>query len=210
MTEEQHKQMASDVSGDSTLNTGVEAALAPERMFIYEGTFSVLTFNAEKTAGELHAIVKKHGGYVEKETRTEIVFRVPAKNFQAAYDETAQVDKVTDKSLNAQEVTKQFLDLQTRLKANELLLAQLQELLKRGGTVAELLEVQREVGKTIEQIEMLKSELKFLSERVAYSTISVHFQSQAAQIDQAFKLPYDWLRELGVEHLVNMQADYYY
>jgi hypothetical protein len=66
----------------------------------------------------------------------------------------------------------------------------------------DLLEIKREIDKVTEEIERLKGRMRYLGNRIAYSTVVVRFQVAVHPVDRTFKLPFAWLETLGVDRLL--------
>ena len=70
----------------------------------------------------------------------------------------------------------------------------------------ESLKIERELERLTGDIERLKGRMRFLQDRIAYSTITVSFQPKEREhIDnQLFRLPFDWLDSLGLQRLLSL------
>jgi len=86
-----------------------------------------------------------------------------------------------DRSMTAEDVSKDMVDTTARINQRELLVARLTELLRtRKGTVAELVEAERSVATAQEELDQAKGWLTELQGRVAMSTIDIEYQAIAA------------------------------
>lgn len=80
--------------------------------------------------------------------------------------------------ITSDELSKQIVDTQARLEARTQLRDRLLEVLKtRKGTVAELVEAERSVARVNEEIDQAKSWLKEMEGRVAYSRVTVRYET---------------------------------
>lgn len=104
----------------------------------------------------------------------------------AAFGE--QLAKAVDKSGGSQisssiageDLSKQIVDTEARLRSRVLLSQRLTELLAtRKGTVAELVEAERAVNQVNEEIDRARSWLKEMRGRVAFSKVEIRYQSGA-------------------------------
>jgi hypothetical protein len=81
-------------------------------------------------------------------------------------------------SISGEDLSKQIVDTQARLRARTLLRDRLMELLaNRKGTVAELVEAERDVAQVNEEIDQATSWLAEMRGRVAYSRITINYES---------------------------------
>lgn len=78
----------------------------------------------------------------------------------------------------SEELSKQLVDTEARLRARTQLRDRLQEVLRtRKGTVEQLVEAERSVAAVNEEIDQARSWLKEMEGRVAYSRVTVHYET---------------------------------
>ena len=83
-------------------------------------------------------------------------------------------------SISGEDLSKQIVDTEARLRSRELLSQRLTELLRtKRGSVKELVEAERAVTQVNEEIDQARSWLKEMRGRVAFSKIVVNYQSSA-------------------------------
>lgn len=85
---------------------------------------------------------------------------------------------VLDESATGEDVTDQYVDLQSQLTNLEATRARIQEFLKDAKTVDEALRVNQELANIEAQIEQIKGRMNYLNDRSAYSTITVNFEPE--------------------------------
>ena len=114
-----------------------------------------------------------------------ISVRVPAERLNEAMDQIKslvrdpQVD-VTSENVSGQDVTKEYTDLQSRLRNLEETESQLREILGSATRTEDVLAVHYQLTQIREQIEVIKGQIKYYEESAALSSISVMIQAQAA------------------------------
>ncbi len=175
------------------------------RKVIYTGRFSVVVNSTSTALEEAKALAKNLGGYMQNMTQNSITIRIPAEKFNEAVALIEEMGTVADKNISAQDVTEQHVDLKLRLKNARALMAKFTALLARAEKIADILAIEKEMARVQTQIEQLEGKLNALSNRIAYSTISVRFteiEHDAGGVK--VRLPFYWLRSLGVEELLNM------
>jgi UDP-N-acetylmuramyl tripeptide synthase len=179
------------------------AAVEP-RQVIYTGTFAVLVPDVGSAIEAARRLAEAMGGYVQQQTMSDIVFRVPAARFNEAAEALKVFGTVADKHIDAQDVTEEYADLDLRLKSARALLDKLVVLLAKAENVKDALEVEREVARVRAEIEKLEAQKNRLSNRVAYATLTVRF-SPMKEAPRGLKtsLPFPWLNRLGLEHLMD-------
>lgn len=83
-------------------------------------------------------------------------------------------------AISGEDLSKQIVDTEARLRARTLLRDRLMEVLRsRQGTVAELVEAERGVAQVNEEIDQSRSWLNEMRGRVAYSRVSIDYNSNA-------------------------------
>ena len=103
-----------------------------------------------------------------------ITIRVPAENMDAALDRIkADVVEVQSEERSGQDVTREYVDLQSRLKTHEQAAEQLSKILEQKTESSEVIEVFNQLVYHREQIELLKGQINYIDEAAALSAISV-------------------------------------
>ena len=86
--------------------------------------------------------------------------------------------RVVDEVAAGDDVTEQYVDLQSQLTNLEATRARIQEFLKDTKTVDEALRVNQELANIESQIEQIKGRMNYLNDRSAYSTITINFEPE--------------------------------
>ena len=164
-------------------------------------------FEVDKSLAEVEALAKSLGGFLSRRTDNEITIRVPAAQFDDALKGIASKGDVLTRNVQVEDVTEEFLDVMLRLKNARQVRERIAQLLANAKNVEESLEVERELNRLSAEIERLEGRLKYLRNRARYSTITVTFQPERVDDvpNQAFQLPFPWLRELGLGRLMNLR-----
>jgi len=154
------------------------------RKLIFNGTLHLEIEAYEAAYTKINEIVNAQKGFISTadtqklangKIRATVVVRVPPERFDAALAALRPLGTVRNQAISTQDVTKAYVDLESRLKSKETLVERLKKILLEGkGTVKELMEVEVQMGKTIEEIEAIKGELKYYDNLVGMSTITVH------------------------------------
>ena len=82
--------------------------------------------------------------------------------------------RVVDETAGGEDVTEQYVDLQSQLTNLEATRARVQEFLKDAKTVEEALRINQELANLEAQIEQIKGRMNYLSDRSSYSTITIN------------------------------------
>lgn len=141
----------------------------------------------KKARIEIEKIVKSGNGYIgsENEQNTtysitnDMVIRVVNKDFDAMVSKLLTVaSNVNSKNISAEDVTAEFVDIQSRLKSKKEIEKRYVDILQKASKVSDILEIEEKIGEIREEIEAKEGELKLLSDQVDYSTININFHQE--------------------------------
>ena len=105
--------------------------------------------------------------------RGQITLRIPSDRFDGAVSALKKLGRVKSEAMQTQDVTRAYADLETRLKVKRETATRLREILTRqAGKVAEVLEVEREIARVVEEIEQAEGERRYFDNLISLSTIS--------------------------------------
>jgi hypothetical protein len=176
-----------------------EMAVAREPAPITEGVFDRLVVKTAEigiragdvrgSAEEARRVAERFGGEVLSSriyagsgpVSADLVLSVPSGEFEVALDELRGLgDRVTTDTVEGQDVTEEFVDLESRernlLAAEESLLA----LYDRAESVEDTLTVERELTDIRGQIEEVQGRIRYLERRTATSEIVLHLEPVVA------------------------------
>jgi hypothetical protein len=154
----------------------------PERLVIKSAELSLEVESARTSEADVRALVAKLGGYVvkvqtsgaEDQMSSTITFRVPAARFDEALSGVQGLaKKVFSRTVSGDDVTEEFVDLDSRLKNLEATRDRLQTFLDKAANVDEALKVNESLSEIQGEIEQIKGRQQFLKQSAALSTITV-------------------------------------
>lgn len=106
--------------------------------------------------------------------RGQITLRIPSDRFDGAVSALKKLGRVKSEAMQTQDVTRAYADLETRLKVKRETATRLREILTRQtGKVAEVLEVEREIARVVEEIEQAEGERRYFDNLISLSTITL-------------------------------------
>ena len=144
--------------------------------------FSVADYRKGRTL--IGQVIKTHNGWLTSENEenntadvtNKIVIRVLSKDFDALVSGLSGIAKqINTKTISADDVTAEFVDVTSRLKTKKEIDAQYLELLKRANKISDILEIEEKERVLREEIEASEGELKLMKDRVSFSTIRLVF-----------------------------------
>jgi ABC-type phosphate transport system auxiliary subunit len=101
--------------------------------------------------------------------------------------------KVLDETASGDDVTDQFVDLQSQLTNLEATRERIKSFLDDAKTVDEALRINQELSSIESQIEAIKGQMNYLQDRSAYSTITVNFEPVLPEVKpQPTPTPIAW------------------
>lgn len=169
---------------DSLQQKKLNEAVARQRsMLAYQANLTVEVENFTEAKREVRKITREASGYLEesnlgfrrdRKATATYQLRVPPEKLEATLDQLRALGRVTSDRLTSEEMTDQLLDLAARLtnaRATEKRLLMILE--KRTGKVREVLEVEREIARTRQEIERLDARRQAALLRVAMASVSV-------------------------------------
>lgn len=145
---------------------------------------SVETKEYEAYITALTASVSAAGGYVETSTANlgstsysnryaTFTVRIPAANLDSFISASGEKGTITSKTENQQNVTLEYVDLESRIEAYKTEKATLTGLLEKAASLENVLAIQERLSEVNYQIESYTSKLKVLENRVSYSTVTL-------------------------------------
>ena len=187
----------------ATLDDGEATTAAPQRLVIRIADLELRVVNPASARRKAREIAQSRGGFVKFEGDERIVLRVPADRFDDALDDAAKLGPILSREISATDVTEEYRDLELRLRVRTKFLGELEALYERGGSLKDLLEIKREIEKVTEEIERIKGRIRYLKDRIALATITLRFRASSEDpMPGNFSLPFPWLKQLGVDHLL--------
>jgi len=138
----------------------------------------------KKARTEIEKIIKTSNSYIGNENEqnstysitNDMVIRVVNKDFEGMVNRLLGVaTNVNSKNISAEDVTAQFVDIQSRLKSKKEIEKRYLDILNKASKVTDVLEIEQKLGEIREEIEAKEGELKYLGDQVDYSTINLTF-----------------------------------
>ncbi len=132
--------------------------------------------------GEANTLAANAGGYVvsseiagDKHRTGHIVLRVPADRFAGVVDDVEHLGngKVTSRSVNGQDVTPEYIDLNARLTNLQAQEKVLLRLMDQATTVTDTIRVEGQLSDVQGAIEQLEGRARYLRDQAAMSTVTL-------------------------------------
>ncbi len=170
------------------------------RHIIYTAGMRIAVFNLQDAIETAESLPERFGGYVQTMTDSQVVVRIPSKHLRTVMTDLAGYGNVERRWLQSQDVTSEFTDIESRLKALEKTHAQLLDLLGKARTVEEALKVREALDRVSAELEVLKGRLRQLDNMTTYSTLTLDFFERGPHTPTpSSDDPFPWVDSLGVE-----------
>ena len=190
----QTEAMSAEAPASAAYDRGEETAVpvAPvDRKIIRTGELRFEVSDLDAARATLLDRVGQAGGYVEGDDRSDwgnalamtLRVRIPAEKFDAFVKGLDGLGELQSQSINAQDVTAEWVDVEARLKAKKEVEARFLEIVKQAKTVTEVLEVERELGNVRAEIESMEARMKSLRDQVSMSTLTITCTRPQARSD---------------------------
>jgi hypothetical protein len=154
-----------------------------DRQIIYRATLVLHVEDFAAAEKRIAELIKTTGGYVAqfREDRPygshrggHWTVRVPVPQFDRFLDEVGRLGVAQQRERHADDVTEEYVDLAARLKNKQQLETRLLELVaKRTDEIKDVIAVEAELSRVREEIERMQGRLRYLTDRVALTTIEI-------------------------------------
>jgi len=112
-----------------------------------------------------------------------LTLRLPSDKHQNFLDESRKLaQKIVWEETQAEDLTRQVVDLEARLRNAKSSETQLLRLMERSASVSDILGVQRELNQTRETIEILQAQLDNLGKRTSFATITIYLATEEGSL----------------------------
>lgn len=133
--------------------------------------YNAYTAYSENSSGSLQTYEQ---GYQRRFSRYTI--KVPAEKFEAMYEELQTIAHVMNANEGREDVTSQFVDVEARLTTLRVQEERLLSLLEGAENYEAIVELEKALQETRYEIERFTTNLRNLTEQVAFSTIDLNLQ----------------------------------
>lgn len=157
-----------------------------QRMIIRSANISMIVDDTAGTIEKITAAGEAVGGYVSdskvwrdgEQLRGAITLRIPADRLSAALAVIRKLAvRINSETIGSQEVTQEYVDLESQLKNLEAAEIELRQLMttirERSKKASEVLEMYQQLNSVRMQIEQIKGRMRYLSQMTALATVQL-------------------------------------
>ncbi len=187
------EEMGFNGAADGEKNVGIASEDTNYRnrelKIIKTGSLEVETSEYDKFVNNIESIVRDNNGYIENmETYTNnyyydnnndkvklrngrFTIRIPNEAFQSVFDYLKGEGELIQESINEDDVTRQYYEIDNKVKNLEVQEERLRELMDQAENVTEIMEIESELTRIRSEIDNLKMNLSDIDNRASMSTI---------------------------------------
>lgn len=189
---------------DSSSNT----AAMPEtsQKLIYTITIDAETDDLNSLLADLDAQLAALGGYVQSKTvragsststhstrYATMTLRIPVQHFRGFVGHVEGATNILSSSETAEDVTLQYVAVESRIAALETEETRLLELLAEAESLNDLLTLESKLSSIRQQLEEVKSQLKLYDNQISYSTVHLNI-TEVVEFTVVEEAPNAWTR----------------
>lgn len=171
---------------------GSEETVAPDQKIIYTAKLHIRVKNLQTTMSEITAQAQQLSGYiVHSYTHTtndgsrhgELTVRVPQKHFTSFLEDVENIgSELLSRNVEGQDVTEEFVDLESRLKSLRTQENRLLEFMEQAEDTEDLLKISNDLTAIQEKIDSLTGRLRYLENRVDMATVTIQIDENHVEI----------------------------
>ena len=165
-----------DISGDAVT----------ERKVIKNTDISIETEDYEKAFNEISAMATEYGGYVvsgytnnDDEGKPDsgyLSIRVESDTMDTALSEIRLLGDVKNENFYGEDVTSQYVDVQSRLKQYRIQEERLLDLFDQATTVTDMISIESELSRVRAEIESLEGQIRYLTQVTDLALININIR----------------------------------
>ncbi|WLR61178.1 DUF4349 domain-containing protein [Guptibacillus hwajinpoensis] len=188
----------------SSIEKSETPALQQDRKVIFNANLSLTVEGLPKATAKIKDLTRTHKGYVVEESIASeedslfgsMTVRIPQPEFDSYLNAVEGLGKgAPQKSISGTDVTENYVDLTSRLKAKEAVQKRLESFLNEATKTEDLLAISNELSRVQEEVEQLKGQLNYLNNQSEYSTVTISLEQQKIIVPSIDKNEFQTLTE---------------
>jgi hypothetical protein len=186
-------QPPAGAADQTTTSNEAGSAASANRIVIQNADLAIVVSDVEGRMKNIQVMAQQMGGFVVSSNlyqsytsdnvevpEAQITIRVPVEKLEDALEQIKKdVVEVQNETRTGQDVTAEYVDLQSRLKNYEAAEKQLDEILQNATETEDVVNIFNQLVYYREQIELVKGQIKYYDEAAALSAISVRIVAEA-------------------------------
>jgi len=155
-----------------------------QRMIIKSGILSVEVDKYDEAEAKVNDLVKKYNGFTANSRSSQnssgnksgtITVKVPADKFDNLVLDAGKIGKVMNQNIQSNDITEEYVDLESREKTQKELEQRLIKLLnEKASRLSDVIEVEEKLASVRQKIEGIEGRMKLLKSQSDMSTLSIN------------------------------------
>lgn len=187
------------------------------RKLIKTISMNVETENFDSLLGNIKQRVAALGGYVEQEEingtsyyaarnnrYASMSLRIPNDQLESFVNEVTEISNVIWKNENVQDVTLQYVDVESHKKALQTEQDRLFELLEKAELIEDIIAIESRLSEIRYELQNYESQLRVMDNQIEYSTISLHIEEVQKLTPQKEKSAWEKITEGFKDSLISI------
>jgi hypothetical protein len=164
--------------GSGQNRTGAQEAPPAARAVVYTARLRVRAAHTDQAAAKAKQMTLAAGGYVENESWTAgddatVALKIPSGRYPTVLNDLARLGTKQSLSQNAQDVTREVADVDSRVRSAQTALESFRRLLDRTRSVEEIISVEEKISERQAELEALQARQKALQHSTQYATVTL-------------------------------------
>lgn len=186
-------QQAQGGTSETSGFSGVDVAAGLNKKLIYKANLTMEVEDYGAAQSEVRNLVTLAGGYIigftenmtDYEKGGTFVLKVPAAGFSPFLDKLELIkNEGVQRSIEGQDVSEEYVDLESRLKAKQLMETQYIDFMSKATKSSDLVAFANELGAIQESIEQIKGRMRYIDQNVSFSTVELRlYQTDSGIVD---------------------------
>lgn len=190
------KPAADGYAGAYATSSATQPGANQEAKRIYTGDISLTTKAFDDDLARISGMLTDVGGYIQdQELRGDppsqmssgnrfirMTLRVPSERFTTVINSIKSIGSEHTVNTYVNDITSEYYDSSARLKANQLQLARLQDLVSKAEKLSDIVALEQEISRVQYNIESINSQMRRWDSQIALSTITLMMQERTVSV----------------------------
>ncbi|MCP8616156.1 DUF4349 domain-containing protein [Salirhabdus salicampi] len=171
---------------------GQNNVIHEERKVMYHGNVTMSVHNVEQSMKTITSYAKDYDGYITESSRmttdqqlyANIRVKIPNNHLQSFLHELDGISKdIVRQQIRGQDVTEEYFDLSSRLKAKRTVEERLLTFMKEADKTEDLLSISRELAHVQEEIEQLEGRKRLLENQIDFAELFIELKESSTSLE---------------------------
>ena len=172
-----------DLDSGGAPGTGANRAPVQTRAVISIGQVDLEADDLGVVRDEIDRLLGRFGGFIAREethndeegrtARSTLQLRVPSQHFETVMGSFSEFSTVVDAGRRAEDVTTEVIDVESRIRTQEISLQRLRKFLGQSGRVTDVIRLESEIARREADLASLRAQQEYLADQTTLATITV-------------------------------------